>query len=68
MDGWSREGYEIVKKYLGIPAANNFQRTIDNQLVHASPNEVPKEGHAINAGIGWLEAWANRITESDVKN
>ena len=68
VDGWSWEGYEIVKKYLGIPAANNFQRTIDNQLVHASPNEVPKEGHAINAGIGWLEAWANRITESDVKN
>jgi hypothetical protein len=68
VDDWAREGYEIVKKYLGRPAANTFQRTIENQLAHASPNEVPKEGHAISAGIGWLTATAHQIKEDDLKH
>jgi hypothetical protein len=67
MDDWCREGYGVVKKYLGRPQANTFQRTIDNQLVHESPNEVSNEGHAIGAGIGWLEATAHQITEDDLK-
>jgi hypothetical protein len=67
IDGWGREGYEVVKKYLGIPLANTFQRTIDNQLAHASP-EVPKEGDAIGAGIGWLTATAHQIKEDDLKH
>jgi hypothetical protein len=67
VDDWVREGYAIVKNYLGVPQANTFQRIIDNQLASASPNEVPKEGHAINAGIGWLEARAHEITKYDLK-
>jgi hypothetical protein len=67
VDGWGREGYEVVKKYLGIPLANTFQRTIDNQLAHASP-EVLKEGDAICAGIGWLTATADQIKEDDLKH
>jgi hypothetical protein len=47
--------------------ANAFRRTIDDQLVHASSNGVPRAGHAINAGIGWLVATAHQITELDIK-
>jgi hypothetical protein len=67
VEDWGREGYEIAKKYLGIPQANTFQRIIDNQLVHESLNEVPREGNAINAGIGWLEARAHQITKFDIQ-
>jgi hypothetical protein len=67
VEDWSRKGFEIAQKYLGQPEANDFQRTVDRFLDCASPNEVPREGHAINAGIGWLEARARQITESDIK-
>jgi hypothetical protein len=33
VEDWSKEGFEIVKKYLRKPMANAFQRTIDNQFV-----------------------------------
>ena len=69
VEDWSRKGFEIAQKYLGQPEANGFQRTVDRflDLDYVSPNEVPREGHAINAGIGWLEGRARLITKSDIK-
>jgi hypothetical protein len=65
VEDWSKEGFEIAKKYL--VDANDFQRRVDSFLDGSSPNEVPREGHAINVGIGWLEGRARQITESDIK-
>jgi hypothetical protein len=77
LDGWSREGDGIVKKYLGIPQANNFQRAIDGSLAYQSRVEAQgrairfgkenKEGIALGTGIGWLKSRAEGITEFDLK-
>ena len=63
---WRTGAESLVKRYLGQPEANTLRRIIDNQLLHSSPNEVPKEGHALNAGAGWLKARAGQLTESDI--
>jgi len=63
---WRDEVQQIVEQDLGQPQANTFRRIIENQLSHASPNEVSIEGHALHAGVGWLNGRSEQITESDI--
>jgi hypothetical protein len=65
---WRTDAESMVAQYLGQPDANVLRHDIiDNQLAYSSPNEVPKEGHALHAGAGWLRARAGEITESDIR-
>jgi hypothetical protein len=65
---WRTNAEALVERYLGQPDANILRRDIiNNQLLHSSPNEVPKEGHALKAAAGWLRSRAAEIRESDLK-
>jgi hypothetical protein len=67
LNAWCSRAERFVQCHLGQPEANVLKREIiDNQLAHSSPNEVPKEGHALNAAGGWLWARALQITEADI--
>lgn len=61
-DGWSNYACETVEKFLGKPDANRFQFDLGAQLI-GSPNDFR---NGLKTGIDWLNASADKITESDV--
>jgi hypothetical protein len=64
---WRTRAERFVQRHLGDAQAHVLKRDIiDGQLAFPSPNEVPKEGHALITAAGWLESRSWQITEVDL--